>query len=486
MPADNSPSSVLPLKSHYPEALDLPAFRLLRELHRQTGQPMYVVGGYVRDFLRGRPVKDIDIVTLGSGVELARAFADKSGAHEVAVYENFGTALVKTSDCTVEFVGARRESYRRDSRKPIVEDGSIEEDQQRRDFTINALSLSLDPDDWGRFLDPFGGYDDLARRIIRTPRDPDETFSDDPLRMLRAARFAAVLDCFIEEETFAALERNRERLSIVSPERIAEELNKMLTAAQPSKGFLILFKARLLPVFFPEMQALHGVDEVNGVRHKDNFFHTLKVLDNLAELSDSVWLRWAAILHDIAKPLTKRFEHGAGWTFHGHEDKGARMVPGIFRRLRLPQNEKMRFVQTMVKLHQRPIALADGEVTDSAVRRLIVEAGEHLDELLLLCRADITTRDTGKLERFRANYDALEERIREVEERDALRNWQPPVTGEHIMETFGLKPGPAVGAIKNAIREAILEGEIPNDHEAALAYMQRVAPDLLAQFPPRG
>ncbi len=476
---------LLPLQSHYPEALTLSPFGVLRELQCELGQPIYVVGGYVRDYLRCKPVKDIDIVTVGSGLELARRFAERVGPTEVSFYDNFGTALVRANDCAVEFVGARRESYRRDSRKPIVEDGSLRDDQLRRDFTINALSLSLAADDWGRFIDPFGGYEDLARRRLRTPRDPDLTFSDDPLRMLRAARFAAVLDCFIDETTFAALERNRDRLPIVSPERIAEELNKMMMAAQPSKGWLILFKSKLLPLILPELQALHGVDRVNGIGHKDNFFHTLKVLDNLAELSDSLWLRWAALLHDIAKPLTKRFEPGIGWTFHGHEDRGARLVPQIFRRLRLPQNEKMRFVQLMVQLHQRPIALADSEVTDSAIRRLIVDAGEHLDELLLLCRADITTRDTSKLFRFRANYDALEARIREVEERDALRNWQPPISGELIMETFGLKPGPAVGAIKNAIREAILEGEIPNDYEAAYAYMQRIAPPLLDRHPPR-
>lgn len=468
----------------YPAALEHPLFAAVARAADKLGLKVYVIGGYVRDYLLRRQCKDLDFVTVGSGTELAQAVAYELGTDKVTTYENFGTALVVHEDYQLEFVGARKESYRRDSRKPIVENGSLQDDQLRRDFTINALSLSLN-DDWGLLHDPFNGREDLEQGLLRTPRDPDITFSDDPLRMMRAIRFSAQLNFYIEPNTYQAISRNQERIEIISKERIAEELNKILLADTPSIGLLHLFKTGLLPYILPELQAMHGIDEREGLRHKDNFYHTLKVVDNLAQLSDNLWLRWSALLHDIAKPLTKRFEPGNGWTFHGHEDRGARMVPKIFARMKLPQNEHMRYVQKMVQLHQRPIALVNETVTDSALRRLVVEAGDDLEDLMKLCRADITTRDENRKKRYQNNFAKVEARIMEVLERDRLRNWQPPITGEDIISTFNLKPSPAIGLIKTAIRNAILDGEIANTDEAAWSYMMEIGPKIIAENPGR-
>lgn len=469
--------------ANHEQALQAPVFAPLAALAAERNQPAYVIGGYVRDYLLGRAGKDIDIVTVGSGVDLASAFATRVQAGEVIVYENFGTALVRTGDYHVEFVGARKESYDRHSRKPHVEDGTLLDDQLRRDFTINALSLSLNAADYGTLHDPFDGLQDLERGIIRTPTDPDITFSDDPLRMLRGIRFASKLHFRIDEPTYAAIVRNKDRIAIVSMERVSEELNKMILTSQPSIAFKLMFNTGLLQIIFPEFVKLHGVERVNGRAHKDNFYHTLQVLDNLCHTTDDLWLRWAAVLHDIAKPQTKRYDPVLGWTFHGHEDKGARMVPKIFARLRLPQNEKMKYVQKLVRLHLRPIALVDEEVSDSAIRRLIVDAGEDLDDLMKLCRADITTRDTDKVARYLRNFDHVEQRVQEVLERDHLRNWQPPVTGQMIMAAFNLPAGPMIGEIKEAVRNAILDGIIPNEAEAAMAYMREVGTKLLENKP---
>jgi tRNA nucleotidyltransferase/poly(A) polymerase len=449
----------------------------------------YLVGGYVRDYFLGKTSKDIDIVIESPeeikilnkplyGIEFAQIFANLIGA-EVNIFENFGTALVKKDDFEIEFVGTRKESYRRDSRKPIVENGTLYDDQLRRDLTINAMSVSLNPSDLGTLIDPFNGLQDLQNKIIRTPTDPNITFCDDPLRMLRAIRFATTLDFTIEQKTYEAIKNHANRIKIISKERVTDELNKIILSKKPSVGLKLLFYTGLLEIIFPELYKMHGVEVINGKAHKDNFFHTLQVLDNLSAYSDNLWLRWSAILHDIAKPLTKKFYPNHGWTFHGHEDKGAQMVPQIFKKLRLPLNEKMKFVQKMVKLHQRPIALVDDDVTDSAIRRLIVDAGEDLEDLLKLCRADITTRDNNKLEKYLKNYDYIEKRIQEVIESDNLRNWQPPITGEMIMEYFELKPSPLIGEIKNAIRNAILDGIIPNDYEAAFEYMKKVGKEIL-------
>jgi poly(A) polymerase len=460
-----------------------PLFVALRETAAEMGLRSYVIGGYVRDLLLGRPCKDIDVVVEGKGIALAEAFAKRVGDGHYSFFENFGTAMVVYGDYEVEFVGARRESYQRNSRKPIVEEGTLEDDQLRRDFTINALSLSLNADDYGDLHDPFGGLQDLRDGIIRTPTDPDITFSDDPLRMMRAVRFATRLGFEIHPETYEALIRNRERLPIVSQERITEELNKIIMAPVPSIGFKLLFDTGLLHQFFPLFCELQGVDMVNGRGHKDNFYHTLQVLDNLCTMTDDLWLRWGAVLHDIAKPATKRYYPKQGWTFHGHEDLGARWVPRIFKELRLPLDHKMKFVQKLVQLHLRPIALVDDGVTDSAVRRLVFDAGEDLEALMKLCRADITTRNAAKMERILRNFDAVERKIMEVAERDALRNFQPPVTGEMIMEMFNLPPGRLVGEIKLAVREAILEGIIPNEYDAALAFVRAKGAELLADTP---
>lgn len=469
----------------FEDALEGLPFRYLKEVAREDGFPLYVIGGYVRDYFLNKAKKvdpkDIDVVTTGSGPDAAEAFAKRAGASKVVTFRNFGTAMVRLGDWEIEFVGARKESYARHSRKPNVTPGTLQDDQLRRDFTINALSLSLNPENYGDLIDPFRGLHDLKEGIIRTPRDPDITFSDDPLRMLRAVRFASRLQYRIAPETYQALRNNAARLEIVSKERIADEFNKILLTDKPSVGLLLLFKTGLLRYVLPELEAMQGVEEREGIRHKDNFYHTLKVVDNLAEKSENLWLRWAALLHDIGKPRTKRFQPGQGWTFHGHEDVGARMVPKIFRQLKLPMGTERKYVQKLVRLHQRPIALAGGEVTDSAIRRIVVEAGEELDDLLTLCRADITTRSQQRYQRYLANYAALEERIHHVLERDRLRNWQPPIGGQEIMETFNLKPSKVVGEIKNAIREAILEGEISNDPEAARWYMYHTARKILGK-----
>ena len=453
------------------EYLDQPVFSLLSDVAGELKVEAFVVGGYVRDRLMGRDFRnDIDVVVVGSGIDYATRVGDRLGA-KVAVYKNFGTASLRHGDIQLEFVGARKESYRADSRKPIVEDGSLEDDQHRRDFTINAMALSLNKADFGRLLDPFNGRTDIQHRIIRTPLDPAETFSDDPLRMMRAVRFATQLNFKIDIGAIQAIAAQKERIKIISRERIIDELNKIVAAPKPSVGFKYLFDIGLLQLIFPAMANLQGVEVIDGKGHKDNFYHTLEVLDNVAELSDDLWLRWAAIMHDIAKPATKRFDKRHGWTFHGHEDKGARMVPRLFADLKLPLNDKMKFVQKLVALHLRPIVLAQDIVTDSAVRRLLFEAGDDIDSLMLLCHADVTTKNEYKKKKYRQNFELVKQKLRDVEERDQLRNWQPPISGKDVMDAFGLPPGKEVGVIKNAIREAILEGDIPNNRDDAYRFM---------------
>lgn len=450
--------------------LQHPIFKKLSELADATGTEIYVIGGYVRDIFLNRPSKDIDIVVIGNGIKFAEA-AGKLLETKVSVFKNFGTAMLRYGDLEIEFVGARKESYRLESRKPIVENGTLEDDQKRRDFSINAMALGLNTTNFGILLDPFDGVKDLENKLIRTPLNPAETFSDDPLRMMRAIRFATQLDFAISEDAIEAIKKNSERIRIVSAERITDELNRIILAKKPSIGFIYLFDTGLLKHIFPQMAELHGVEVIAGKGHKDNFYHTLQVLDNLAENTDDLWLRWAAILHDIAKPATKRFEPGHGWTFHGHEDRGARMVPKIFAQLKLPLNEKMKLVQKLVQLHLRPIVLAQDVVTDSAVRRLLFEAGEEIDGLMLLCNADVTTKNEYKIKKYRSNFDLVKQKLKDVEKSDQLRNWQPPVSGEDIMQAFNISAGRDVGIIKTQIREAILEGEIKNSKEEAYEYM---------------
>ncbi|MBQ8422644.1 MAG: HD domain-containing protein [Coprobacter sp.] len=453
-----------------------PLFALLTATADELGVPCYVIGGYVRDIFLQRPSKDIDVVTVGSGIELATAFAGKLGkkAH-LSVFRNFGTAQVKYKNHEIEFVGARRESYTHDSRKPIVEDGTLADDQNRRDFTINALAICLNGDNFGELVDPFGGIPDLDAGLIRTPLDPDITFSDDPLRMMRAIRFATQLGFRIVDETFDAIARNKERIRIISGERIIDEINKMMMSSRPSLGFLLLEKCGLLSIIFPELSALKGVDTVEGRGHKDNFYHTLAVLDHIAAKSDDLWLRWAAVLHDIAKPQTKRYDARLGWTFHNHNFVGEKMIPGIFRRMKLPLNEKMKFVQKMVGLHMRPIALVEDIVTDSAVRRLLFDAGDDIDSLMMLCEADITSKNQEKVRRILDNFALVRTKLHDIEEKDRVRNFQPPVSGEEIMQIFALEPCRMVGDIKMAIKDAILDGIIPNEREAAYQYMLQIA-----------
>ncbi len=447
-------------------------FHLIGEAAKSIKAPAYVVGGYVRDRLLARPTNDIDIVCVGDGIKLAEAVACKLHPRpRVTVYQRFGTAMLRHNGTEYEFVGARKESYRSDSRKPDVEQGTLEDDQLRRDFTINALAVSLNDKDFGHILDPFGGLQHLEQKLLKTPTDPGRTFADDPLRMMRAIRFSSQLGFQIEPETLKAVARYRNRIHIVSQERITTELEKILASAKPSVGFKHLFDSGMLHIIFPEMVALHGVEIRDGIGHKDNFYHTLQVVDNLCRKTNNIWLRWGAVLHDIAKPPTKRFNKEEGWTFHGHETLGAAMVPRIFKKLRLPLDQKMKYVQKLVQLHLRPISLTKEEITDSAVRRLLFECGDDIDDLMLLAEADITSKNDAKVSRYLANYEILRLRLIELEEKDRLRNWQPPVTGIDIMNTFEIQPSKEVGVIKNAIREAILEGEIPNEFEPAYGLM---------------
>ena len=463
------------------KCLNNPIFRIISEVVTNEKVETYVIGGYVRDFLLNRMSsdRDIDIVVIGSGVEIAKNIANKIDPKiKVAVFKNFGTAMFRYKNHEIDFVGARKESYRHDSRKPFVENGTLEDDQKRRDFTINAMAISLNEESYGEFIDPFDGLDDLMDKTIRTPMEPDKTFSDDPLRMMRAIRFATKLKFGIAEKTLVAISKNKERIKIVSPERIISELNKIILSDSPSTGFRLLDKTGLLPLIFPELHSLKGVEEVSGKQHKDNFYHTLGVLDNVAGKSDDLWLRWAAILHDIAKPRTKKFDAKIGWTFHGHDFQGAKMVPGIFRRLRLPLNHRMKYVAKLVRLHLRPIALIHEEVTDSALRRLLFDAGDDIDDLMILCKADITSKNEKRVKLYLKNFEIVREKLKETEEKDAIRNFQPPVPGDLIMETFGLKPCKEIGIIKNAIKEAIMDGKIPNEYEPAYSFMLKKGKEL--------
>lgn len=459
--------------------LEQDIFKLIKQCCANLNVEAYAIGGFVRDIFLQRESKDIDIVTLGRGIDLAEELHKLLGEEShLATFKNFGTAQVKYKEFEIEFVGARKESYNRNSRKPIVEDGSLEDDQNRRDFTINALAIGVSENNFGKLLDPFNGMDDLHNQIIRTPLNPEITYSDDPLRMMRAIRFATQLNFTIEEKSLNAISENKERIQIVSKERISDELNKIISSNKPSIGFKLLFDSGLLQLVFPEMVKLHGTETINGLSHKDNFYHTLEVLDNTAQKTNNLWLRWAAILHDIAKPATKRFELGHGFTFHGHEDKGARMVPKIFSNLKLPLNEKMKYVQKLVQLHLRPIVLAKTEVSDSAVRRLLFEAGDDIDDLMILCESDITTKNPNKVKRYLHNFEIVREKLIELEEKDRIRNWQPPIGGEEIMQLYNLSPSREIGILKSALKDAILDGLVENNYQSAKQFLDKKFEEL--------
>ena len=452
--------------------LNEPIFKLIQQSSDELNIDTYAIGGYVRDFFLDRKSKDIDVVTLGKSIDLANLLHQKLGeeAH-LSVFKNFGTAQIKYHDLEIEFVGARKESYNHNSRNPIVEDGSLEDDQNRRDFTINAIAIGLSKNNFGKLLDPFNGLNDLTNKILKTPLNPDITYSDDPLRMMRAIRFASQLNFQIDEPSFEAISKNKNRIKIISAERIADEINKIILSQKPSVGFKLLLNSGLLDLIFPELVKLQGTETINGLSHKDNFYHTLEVLDNVAEKSNNLWLRWAAILHDIAKPATKRFEEGHGFTFHGHEDKGARMVPKIFANLKLPLNEKMKHVQKLVELHLRPIVLAKTEVTDSAIRRLLFEAGDKIEDLMILCESDITTKNPNKVKKYLHNFEIVRQKLIEIEEKDKIRNWQPPITGEQIMTLYNIMPSKKIGLLKNALKDAILDGLVGNNFEEAKKFL---------------
>ena len=452
--------------------LNEPIFKLIQQSSDELNVDSYAIGGYVRDFFLERKSKDIDVVTLGKSIDLANLLHQKLGeeAH-LSVFKNFGTAQIKFHDLEIEFVGARKESYNHNSRNPIVEDGSLEDDQNRRDFTINAIAIGLSKNNFGKLLDPFNGLNDLTNKTLKTPLNPDITYSDDPLRMIRAIRFASQLNFQIDEPSFEAISKNKNRIKIISAERIADEINKIILSQKPSVGFKLLLNSGLLDLIFPELVKLQGTETINGLSHKDNFYHTLEVLDNVAEKSNNLWLRWAAILHDIAKPATKRFEEGHGFTFHGHEDKGARMVPKIFANLKLPLNEKMKHVQKLVELHLRPIVLAKTEVTDSAIRRLLFEAGDKIEDLMILCESDITTKNPNKVKKYLHNFEIVRQKLIEIEEKDKIRNWQPPITGEQIMTLYNIMPSKKIGLLKNALKDAILDGLVGNNFEEAKNFL---------------
>lgn len=460
------------------KCLNSQIFKIISKLAEEEKLRVYVIGGFVRDCLLGRQSKDIDIVVLGNGVDFAGKISERTGKGKISIFKNFGTAMLKYRDLEIEFVGARKESYRSNSRKPLVEDGTLEEDQNRRDFTINAMAFGLNEDNFGSLVDPFNGLNDLKNGIIRTPLDPDTTFSDDPLRMLRAIRFATRLNFKIEKNTFDAIYRNRARMDIISAERISEELNKIILSEKPSTGFEMLETSGLLEIIFPELFALKGVETVNGKFHKDNFTHTLEVLDNLSKKSNNLWLRWSALLHDIAKPRTKKFEPDMGWTFHGHEYLGMKMVPAIFKRMKLPLNDRMKYVQKLVLLHLRPIVLSQEQISDSAIRRLLFETGDDTEDLMMLCEADITSKNEAKVKKYLKNFALVRKRMQAIEEKDKVRNFQPPVTGDMIQEAFGIKPGREIGIIKNAIKDAILDGNIPNEPEPAWDLMKKKGKEL--------
>ncbi|MFT6716028.1 MAG: poly(A) polymerase [Saprospiraceae bacterium] len=455
-----------------------PIFKIISEQAELLNMRTFAIGGYVRDLLLNRPSKDIDIVVEGKGIDLAKAVAKQIGNPKVAIFKTYGTAMFNYKGLEIEFVGARKESYHKDSRNPVVEQGTIKEDQDRRDFTINALAISLNKSDYGTLIDPFNGIQDLENKVLKTPLDPDITFSDDPLRMMRGVRFASQLEFELEKETYDAIERNAKRLEIISMERVSVEFNKIMLSTLPSVGLKLLFDSKLLHEFFPEMVKLHGVKSIDGKTHKDNFYHTLQVVDNICPNTQDLWLRWAALLHDIAKPPTQRFDKKAGWTFHGHEVVGARMVPKIFSRLKLPLNEKMKYVQKLVNLHLRPIVIAQDVVSDSAIRRLLFDAGDDIEDLMTLCEADITSKNKYKVAKYIKNFKIVRVKLKDVEERDQIRNWQPPISGDDIMTIFNIKPSKEIGILKNLITEAILEGEIPNDRPAALIFMKQKGIEL--------